>query len=260
MGDDDELGLLGQIVQIARKPLHVPVVQSGVDFVQQAEGGWPHLQNGKVQCRCHKGLLAAGQQRDGLHLLSGGLHPNLNAAGQRVLRILQNQLALAAAEHFLKGLTEIMVDFPEFLHKNRGHFRGDIPDDGFQLPLGVQHVVPLGGKIAVALVHPGVFLDGAQIGGAQSGNLPFQFGGAAVACRHIFDVPPELGGSARGQAVGIPELVRNLPLFHGGGDFLLLQQGTGTLHGQDVLALVLGIPLRPGLGGLRLGTAVQNLL
>ena len=247
-------------MQIAREPLHIPVVQGGVDFVQQAEGGGPHLQNGKVQCRCHKGLLAAGEQRDGLHLLSGGLHPNLNAAGQRVLRILQNQLTLAAAEHFLEGLTEIMVDFPEFLHKNRGHFRGDVPDDGFQLPLGVQHVIPLGGKIAVALVHPGIFLDGAQIGGAQSGNLPFQLGGAAVACRHILDVPPELGSSARSQAVGIPELVRNLPLLHGGGDFLLLQQGTGTLHGQDVLALVLGIPLRPGFGGLRLGTAVQNLL
>ncbi len=129
MGDDDELGLFRQVVQIAGKALHVPVVQGRVDLVQQAEGRGPDLQNREVQGRCHKGLLAAGEEGDGLDLLSGGLDPDLNAAGQGRLRVLQNQLALAAAEHLLEGLPEIVVDLPEFLHKNGGHFLGDVPDD-----------------------------------------------------------------------------------------------------------------------------------
>ena len=56
----------------------------------------------------------------------------------------------------------------------------DIPDDAFQIPLGAEHVIPLGGKIGVALVDPGVFLDGAQVGGAQHGDLPLQFCDQAV--------------------------------------------------------------------------------
>ena len=87
MGDDDELGLLRQIVKIAGKPLHVPVVQCRVDLVQQTEGRRPHLQNGEVQCRRHEGFLAAGEQRDGLDLLAGRLDADLNAALQRRGRI-----------------------------------------------------------------------------------------------------------------------------------------------------------------------------
>ena len=40
-----------------------------------------------------------------------------------------------------------MIDLVEFLHKNRGHFLGDIPDDAFQFPFGGQHVVPLGSQL-----------------------------------------------------------------------------------------------------------------
>ena len=118
-------------MQIIGKPLHIPVIQSRVDLVQNTEGRGTHLQNGKIQRRSHKGLLAAGEQRDGFHLLSGGLHPDFDAAGQGIFRILQNQLSLAAAEHLLKGHAEVVVDLAEFLHENGGHFLGDVPDDVF---------------------------------------------------------------------------------------------------------------------------------
>ena len=259
MGDDDKLGLLRQIVKIACKPLYVPVVQRRVDLVQQTEGRRPHLQNGEVQRRRHEGFLAAGEQRDGLDLLSGGLDANLNAAGQGIFRVFQNQLSLAAAEHFFKSLPKIVVDFPELRNKYGGHLFGDVPDDAFQLPLGGQHVVPLSGEVGVALVDPGVFLDGAQVGRAQSGNFPFQLRPAAVSGGDVFDLSPMLRGGAGGQAVGIPQLVHDLLFLHGGGDLFLLQQGAGALHVEDVLVLFLGVPLRPGLGGFRFRPVLLGL-
>ena len=160
MGNDDKLGFLTQVVQIIGKPLHVPVVQGRIDLVQDAKRCRTDLQNGKVQCRCHEGFLAAGEQSNGLHLLSGRLNPDLNATGQGILRILQQQLALAAAEHFLKDLAEIVVDLLEFGNENGGHLFGNIPDNALQLPLGVEHIVPLGSQVGIALVDPGILLDG----------------------------------------------------------------------------------------------------
>ena len=115
--------------QVLGVTFHIPVVQCRIDLVEHAERCGPNLQNGKIQCRCHECLFTTAEQGDGLDLLSGGLHTNLNAAGQGILRIFQNQRALTAAKHFLKDLTEIVVDLLEFLHENRGHFFRDIPDD-----------------------------------------------------------------------------------------------------------------------------------
>ena len=115
-----------------------------------------------------------------------------------------------------------MVDLAELLHKNRGHFLGNVPDDALQLPLGGEHIVPLPGQILVALVDPGVFVDGSQVGGAQAGDLPLQLSDAPVSRRHGFDLPPLFSGGAGGQAVVVPELVNDLLFLHGGGDLLLL--------------------------------------
>ena len=73
-----------KLAQVAREAFDIPVVQRGVDLVEHAERRRPHLQNGKIQRDGDKGLLAAGQQRDGLELLAGRLHANFNAARQRL--------------------------------------------------------------------------------------------------------------------------------------------------------------------------------
>ena len=144
-----------------------------------------------------------------------------------------------------------MVDFPKFRNKYGGHLFGNVPDDAFQLPLGGQHVVPLSGEVGVALVDPGVFLDGAQVGRTQSGDLSFQLRRMAVSGGDVFDLPPMLRGGAGGQAVGIPQLVHDLLFLHGGSDLLLFQQGAGALHVENVLVLFLCVPLCPGFGGFR---------
>ena len=159
MGDDDELGLLAQVVQIISETFHVPVVQRRIDLVQQTEGRGTHFQDCKVQRRGNKCLFAAGEQCNGLDLLSGGLNTNFDAAGQRILRIFQNQLTLTAAEHFFKDLTEIVVDLLELADEDGGHFLGDVTDDALQLPLGSEHVISLLCQIGIALIDTGIFLD-----------------------------------------------------------------------------------------------------
>ena len=128
----------------------------------------------------------------------GGWTLNLNAAGQGIFRVFQNQLSLAAAEHFFKGLPKIVVDFPELRNKNGGHLFGDVPDDAFQLPLGGQHVVPLGSKVRVALVDPGIFLDGAQVGRTQRGNFPFQLCRSDGLPAVTFSISPRCSGAVPG--------------------------------------------------------------
>ena len=143
-----------------------------------------------------------------------------------------------------------MVDPAKLLHENGGHFLCNIPDDAFQLPLGGEYVVPLLRKIAVALVDPGIFINGTQVGRSQGGDFPFQLRNALVACGHGLDLAPGLSGRAGGKAIGIPQFVHNLPLLHGGGHLFLLQQGTGPLHIEDFLVLLLGIVLSLGLACL----------
>ena len=153
-----------------------------------------------------------------------------------------------------------MVNFCKFRDKNRSHFRGDVPDDTLQLPLGVQNVVPLLGKIGIALIDPGVFLNSPKVRRTQGSNLPFQFGSPAVSGGDVLDLTSKFRGSAGGQLVGIPELIDDLPLLHGGGDLLLFQQCAGPLHVQNVLILFLCVPLGLGFRGLGGGAAFQHRL
>ena len=159
MGNDDKLGLFCQIPQISGKPFYIPVVQCCVDFVQHTERCGTNLQNSKVQSDRHEGLFAAGEQSDSLQLLSGRLHPNFDAAGQRLLRVFQHQLTLTTTEHLFKGLTEVGVDLLEFFHEDLCHLSGNILDDTFQIPLGGQHIIPLLGQVAVTLIDTGKFLN-----------------------------------------------------------------------------------------------------
>lgn len=76
-----------------------------------------YFQNGEVQRDGNKGLLAAGQQRDGLQLLAGGLYLDLDAAVEDIALVLQLQPRLAAAEQLQKRLLEALVQQLELLGK-----------------------------------------------------------------------------------------------------------------------------------------------
>ena len=73
VGDDDELGLVAEGMEVAGEALDVAVVQRGVDLVEHAERRGPDLEDGEIERDGDEGLLAAGEQRDGLDLLAGRL-------------------------------------------------------------------------------------------------------------------------------------------------------------------------------------------
>ena len=178
MRDDDKLRFPAEAAQVAREAFDIPVVQRGVDLVEHAERRRPHLQNGKIQRDGNKGLLTAGQQRDGLELLAGRLHTNFNAARQRLRAVLQLERSLAAAEHLRERLAEIGVDAAEFRDENIGHLAGDIADDALEVALGRQHVVALAAEVFIPLVHAGKFVDGAEVRRAEAGDLLTELRGA----------------------------------------------------------------------------------
>ena len=101
------------------------------------------FQNGEIQGDGHKGLLAAGQQGDGLEGLSRRLGLDLDAAAQDVLLVLQLQSGRASAEELLEGGLEALGQQLELLGEDLGHLFRDLADDVLQLALGLLHIVSL---------------------------------------------------------------------------------------------------------------------
>ena len=215
-----------------------------------------HLQYGEVQRNGHEGLLAAGEKGDGLEGLPRGLGLDLDAAAQDVRLVLQLQPGLSAAEELHEGGLEALGEELELLGEDAGHLRRDLSDDLFQIRLGGLHVVPLAGEIGVAGVHPVILLDGADIGGAQGGDVPFQLPDAAGCLGHALQLNPLCLRVGVVQLVMLPEPVQNLLFLQGGGGDLLLQPGGGALQVQKVLVHLLAGPVL----GSALGLQGQLLL
>ena len=88
-------------------------------------------QNGKIQGNGHQGPLTAGEQADGPQGLARGLDPDVDAAVEHILLVLQGQGPLSAAEEVGKGLGEGLLDFGKLPAENLFHLLGDLPDDPF---------------------------------------------------------------------------------------------------------------------------------
>ena len=99
MGDDDELRALRIFLQVVGVVADVGVVQRGLDLVEDAEGRGLELQRRKEDGDGGQRAPAAGEQRQQLQLLARGLGVDLDASVQRILRVPQEQLRLAAAHH-----------------------------------------------------------------------------------------------------------------------------------------------------------------
>ena len=258
MRDDDKLRVSAEAAQISGKTLYVPVVQGGVDLVQHTERRWPYLQNCEIQRNGDKGLFTTGKERDGLELLSGWLHTDLNAAGQRLGGFLQLQRRLAAAEHLRKSLPEIGVDLSKFGCEDFRHLFRDILDDPFQIALGGQNVIPLARKVLIALVDTGIFLDCAEVRRAEGGDFPFQLRNALGCSCDTFYFRRRLRRSRARQLIAFPEPVDDLLFLHLRGGFLCFQPGALPLHIQNVAVFALGVLFRRRFSGLDLPALFQR--
>ena len=207
------------------------------------------FQNGEIQRDGHKGLLAAGQQGDGLEGFSRRLGLDLDAAAQDVLLVLQFQSGRPSPEELLEGGLETLGQQLELFGENLGHLLSDLADDVLQLALGLLHIVALVRQVGVAGVHPLELVDGPDVWGAQGGDVPLQLPDPPVGLGHALQLDPLCLGVGVGEFVVFPQPVQDLLFLHGGGGPLLVQFGHRPLQVQQVLVHllarpVLGSPLR----------------
>ena len=102
VSDHDKLCILGQFVEICRKPAYIIVIQRRLDLVHHHEGGGPDLQNGEIQAMATNAFSPPESRVMIFSALPGGLHFDLDAAVEDVLRVLQLQRGLAAPEELCK--------------------------------------------------------------------------------------------------------------------------------------------------------------
>ena len=131
------------------------------------------------------------------------------------------------------------------LGENGLHFPGDLGDDLLQLLLGPAHVVPLVGEVSIALVDPVELLDGVQVDVAQAGDAPLELSHPLLGLGHALQLLPLGPGRLVGELVGLPELVQDLLLLHGGGHLFLLQHRDLPLHVQQLAILVPALLVGP---------------
>ena len=147
----------------ADEAVDVGLVQRGVQLVQHAERAGLDLVNREQQRHGGHGLLAAGQQRDGLQLFARRAGDDVNAAFEQVVLVHQHQVGFAAAEDLGEHGPEVVPDFLEGLPEHLAGLDVDAVDDFEQLRLGLDQVVVLLAEELVALLGFLVFLDGHQV-------------------------------------------------------------------------------------------------
>ena len=152
---------------------------------------------------------------------------------------LERELRLAAAEELREGLAEALVYRGELAGEYSSHFPGYVGNYTQQLIFRLLHVVALGGEELVALADARVLVDGAEVRRAEGAHLLLELGYAAVRlCRALDGLTHGLR-RAVAELVAVPELVQELLLLHLGGELLLLEPGTGALHVEQGVVLLL---------------------
>ena len=140
-----------------------------------------------------------------------------------MLRILEHERRLAAAEELQKRLAERLIDRLKLRGENALHLPRHIGDDAGQLTLGLEDIVPLAGKEGVARVHAREFVDRTEVRRTQRTDAAAQFGDAAAGLGHVLDRLAQRLGRRAAELVIVPELVEDLLFLHVGRELFLLK-------------------------------------
>ena len=170
--DDNEVAEALELIERTEESFHVRVVQRGVDFVENAEGGWLGFEDRQQQCDgCH-GLLSTGELAVSTRgFLPGGLAlismPECSmsmlpsSSGCRWMSALPppnncRNVPCGPAKHSLDGLECLLEAGPTFeLFK--------LDDQEFELLTGMVDVLDLLDEILVPFLQLSLFIDGVQI-------------------------------------------------------------------------------------------------
>ena len=87
MRDDDELGLVGEVLKESNEPADVRLIERRIDLVEHTEGARLHQVNAEEQRERRERALPTGQQVDALRLLPPGGGMDLDRGLERVIGI-----------------------------------------------------------------------------------------------------------------------------------------------------------------------------
>ena len=174
MGDDDELRAALELVEHPHETPHVRVVQWRVHLVEQAERAGLGEEDAEQQRQRHEGALAAGQQVDALGLLAARRGVDLDVTVERRVRMLQPQVALAAAEQRHEDRAEVLAHLRERGEEQLARGGVDLLDRLEKRRLGVGKVGTLRDEKVVALHRLIVLLDGQRVHRAELLELAAQ--------------------------------------------------------------------------------------
>src|SRR6266511_2297898 len=179
VGDDQELGVLAGVVQQVEEALQVDVVERRLDLVEHVEGARPGAEDGEAEGQGGKAALAAGQQRQAAHALAGWPRLDLDAGGEQVVGLGQDQAAVAAGEQQGEGALELRGDVAEGLAEDLADALVDGADHLEEVPAALLEVLQLAGEEGVALLEGIELLQGERVDAAEQGQAPVQGGGDA---------------------------------------------------------------------------------
>ena len=161
--------------------------------------GFDHV-DGEEEGDGGHGLLAAGEEGDGLEAFSGGLGDDFDAGVEGVLVVDEEEVGLGAgAEEFGEHFAEVGADLGEGVGEEDGGFGVDALDEGEEFGLGADEVVVLALEEGVAFLEFLEFLDGVEVDGADGIELALEVGEGGG------DEVPVGGGVAElGSGIGEP--------------------------------------------------------
>src|SRR6266511_46549 len=163
VADDQELGLLAGVVEQVEEPVQVDVVEGRLDLVEDVERARPGTEDREVEGERDQAALAARQQRQASDPLARRAGLDLDPARQQVLRVGEQQAAVAAGEQQPEGPLELAGHVLERLAEHLADPLVDGPDDLEQVAAALLEVLELAGQEGVALLQRPELLEGERV-------------------------------------------------------------------------------------------------
>ena len=208
MSDDDELGVLRQLVQITGKTAHVAVVQRRLNLVQQTERGRLQILNGEQQRDGGQRFFSAGQLHHVLQLFPRRLGNNTDTRLQNVLILQKLQGSLSAAEQLPEYLVKLLRNLREFFLKLPAHGLVQLQNNSPQRFLRLHQIVVLTLQEGVAVHQVFIILNGVHIHVSQPSDLILQGGDLLLHGSQILQsLIPESRGACQSQLIFVPHII-----------------------------------------------------
>ena len=169
--DDEQLGVLPELLVDLEQPAEVGVVERRLDLVEDVERRGAGLEERDEERHRHQGPLAAGEQREALDLLARRAGLDLDTGRQHVGGVGQHEPSLTAGEEPREGRVEGLGHVGVRLGEDLLDPLVDLADDVEEVLAGPTQVLELLGEELVPLLHGVELLERERVDPAEHRQL-----------------------------------------------------------------------------------------